>query len=75
MGANYERQSAKMRRTQNSMSFAMYGVFCLTVFSDYDCYRFYLCEAHFHAESIGACPGIIACNSGKLFAFLIGFST
>lgn len=37
----------------------MYGIFLLTVFSDSDHYKFYLCEAHFHAERIGASPMII----------------
>ena len=49
--------------------------FCLTAFSDFDRYKFYVCEAHFRAELIGASPAIIACNSKKLFAFLLGFST
>ena len=43
--------------------------FCLTVSSDFNRYKFYVCEAHFRAESIGASPVIIACNLGKLFAF------
>ena len=51
-------------------------VFCLTAFSDFNRYKFYVCEAHFYSESIGASPMIAACNSGKLFAFfLLGFST
>ena len=32
-------------------------------------YKFCVCEAHFHTESIGASPMIIAFNSGKLFVF------
>ena len=56
---------------QSSMPFTMYGVFHLTVFLDFDCCKFYVCEAHFHAEAIGASPVIIACNSGKLFMFFI----
>ena len=51
------------------MRFTMNGVFCLTVFLDFDHYKFYVCEAHFHDELIGASPVIIACNLGKLFAF------
>ena len=69
MGANYDRRSVRMLRTQNGMPFTMYGVFCLTVFSDFDHYKFYVCEAHVSAESIRTSPVIIACNSEKLFAF------
>ena len=69
MGANYDRRSARMWRMQIGMLFTMYGVFCLTVFSDFDRYKFYVCEVHFRAESIGASPVIIACNLGKLFVF------
>ena len=58
-----------MRKTQIDMLFTMYGVFCVTVFLDFDSYEFYVCEAHFCAESIGASPVIIACNLGKLFMF------
>ena len=54
------------------MSFTMYGVLCLTVFSDFNCCEFCACEACFHAELIGASLVMIACNSGKLFVF---FST
>ena len=65
---NYDCRSARVRRTLIGMLFTMYGGFCLTVFSDFDCYTFYTCEAHFRAESIGAGPMIIACSLGKLFA-------
>ena len=58
-----------MQRTQIGMPFTMYGVFCLIVFSDVDCYEFYEYEAHFRTESIGASSMTIACNLGKLFAF------
>ena len=44
-------------------------VFGLTVFSDFDRYKFYVCEAHFRAELIGAGLMIIVGNSGKVFAF------
>ena len=56
---------------------SQYIVFCLTVFLRFDRYKFYVhvCEAHFQTESIGASLVIIACNLGKLFEFLVGFST
>ena len=75
MGANCDHWSCRMQRMQNSIPFTMYGVFCLTVFSDFNHYKFWVCEAHFHAESIGASSMIIACNSGKVLTFLLGFST
>ena len=56
------------RRTIQAQ-FTINGVFYLTVFSDFDRYKFYVCEASFRAESIGASPVIIAYNSGKLCAF------
>ena len=43
--------------------------FRLAVFSEFDRYKFYVCESYFHAESISASPMIIACNSGELFLF------
>ena len=49
-----------MWRKQNSMLSTMRGAFCLTVSLDIDHYKFYVLEAHFHAESIGASPMIIA---------------
>ena len=56
------RERSKICCSQCMMLFA-------TVFSDFDCYKFAVREAHFWAESIGASPVIIACKLGKLFKF------
>ena len=44
----------------NPERYAVHNVWCvcLTDFSDFDCYIFYVCEAYFHAESIGTSPVI-----------------
>ena len=38
-GAKYDRRSATMWRMQIGMAFTMYGVLCLTVFSNFDGYK------------------------------------
>ena len=42
-------------------------VFYLTTFPDVNHSKFQVYEVHFHAESIGASPVIIACKTGELF--------
>ena len=53
---------------QYSIHNTVYMVFfILTVFLNIDHYKFYMYEAHFYADLIGASPVFIACKSGKLF--------
>ena len=52
------------------MLFTMYGVFVLLLSQIRTRTKFTVPEAHFHAESIGASPVVIACKMAMLFKFL-----
>ena len=72
-GANEYCRGAGMQRTQkyafhNVWDF-LFHYFCKVVHT-----KFILPEAHFHTESIGASPVVIAHKKVKLFKFLGGIS-
>ena len=48
----------------------MYGVFCFATFANSYTYKLIVPEAHFHAETIGASPAVIARKTAKLFKLL-----
>ena len=45
----------------------MYGIFCFATFANSYAYKFIVPEAHFHADTIGAGPAVIARKMAKLF--------
>ena len=52
------------------MPFTVYGVFCFATFTNSYTYKLIVPEAHFHVDTIGASPALIARKTAKLFTFL-----
>ena len=71
-GANKRCQGARMQRTQAVFcsQCTVYGVFFFATFANSYAYKFIVPKAHFHADTIGASPAVIACKTAKLFKFL-----